>query len=108
MLQPMFQAATAPLWADAVAPYAERVTAVLSGKAVQLPTPLTESNRRDGRKRVHGEDYRAGARSSKQTRDTGNASRTCLECGQILEGRRGSSARMNAALSTAGKYRYRC
>jgi CRISPR-associated endonuclease Cas1 len=80
--------ATAPGWANAVAPYAERVAAVLLGRAMQLPTPLTESNRRDGRKRVHGKRDSAGAPPIKPVHDTQQALRACLECGQILEGRR--------------------
>ena len=74
-------AATSSLWAAEAAPVAERVAKELmasSTKKVALPTPLTETNRSEGR-----DKYRR-QRSTPRISTTAVIGSTCPECGKMF------------------------
>ncbi len=77
-------AGTAPRWAEAVAPVAERVTQMLLSDSVRgqkgrMPTPLTQANRRAGRDRVRRQLKRP-------VQEHGlDLPRACKNCGILLD-----------------------
>lgn len=74
---------TSPRWGREVAPWAERVAAMLmeaSGSRRRLPTPLTQANRSAGR-----EGIRKGPPKSPPLPDLEYT--VCARCGVVLEGR---------------------
>ncbi|MDR7555719.1 MAG: CRISPR-associated endonuclease Cas1 [Armatimonadota bacterium] len=75
--------ATSPRWAQAVAPWAERVAALLAetaGSRRRLPTPLTQANRSAGREGIRKAAPNAPALP-------GLEYTVCVRCGVVLEAR---------------------
>jgi hypothetical protein len=79
-------ARTAPKWAEAVAPVAERVAQMLLGVGAkpqklrfQLSTPLTQANRSAGRDRMRGQPKRVVRREGP------GLPHACKNCGILLE-----------------------
>ncbi len=79
---------TANVWARHVAPIAERIARRLAKPGSQLPTPLTERKRREGRKPVTHALEREQLELITGTRSRVSEPRTCLECGRVLTDRR--------------------
>ena len=79
---------TANVWARHVAPIAERIARRLAKPGSQLPTPLTERKRHEGRKPVTHALEREQLELITGTRSRVSEPRTCLECGRVLTDRR--------------------